>query len=263
MKRIIIVAFAAVALGWGLHFWNERTVASVQQKAGTIVILNGPSAAGKTTLQKELQKTLNELYLTVGIDGFFDAVLPHDFPNGQSIVGREFVRGVSTSIDAEGHQIITLNIGQAGRRVVTGMHNAFAAYAAAGNNLIIDYILYEKEWLPELMNALKDYKVYFIGVTIPLELLEERERARGTSPVGHARSHYDTVHAHGEYDLEVDTSKMSSQEAARTIKQFMLDNPEPQTFKKLSEKDSFSCLYNQDTKKPASMLPMPVMKRIL
>ena len=40
--------------------------------------------------------------MTVGIDGFFDAILPHDFPNGQSYVGGEFVRGISTTTDAEG-----------------------------------------------------------------------------------------------------------------------------------------------------------------
>ena len=61
----------------------------------------------------------------------------------------------------------------------------------------------------------------FYRITIPLEKLEERERARGTSPVGHARSHYDTVHTHGGYDLEIDTSKMSAPEAAQLIKQFV------------------------------------------
>ena len=202
-------------------------------KTGTIIILNGPSAAGKTTLQKEIQKSFDELYLTVGIDGFFDAILPHDFPEGQSIVGGEFVRGITTSIDGAGHPIIQLNVGPLGRRVVAGMHHAIAAYAAAGNNLVVDYILYQPDWLPELIDALKNFRVYFIGVTIPLEVLEERERARGTSPVGHARSHYDAVHAHGIYDLEVDTSKASAQEAAQIIKQFMQNNPEPFAFKKL------------------------------
>ncbi len=226
-----------MAYGLGYYVHNHRKeIAAPQLKSGTIIILNGPSAAGKSTLQKEVQKAMNELYLTVGVDGFFDAILPHDFPDGQSYVGGEFVRGIATTVDAEGHQVITLNIGKAGRRVVTGMHNAFAAYAAAGNSVVIDYILYEKEWLPELVHALKDYKVYFIGITIPLEVLEEREQARGTSPVGHARSHYDTVHAHGMYDLEVDTSKMSAQEAAQIIKQFVADNPCPEAFKKLSKK---------------------------
>ena len=201
--------------------------------------MNGPSAAGKGPLQNEVQKTFDELYLKVGIDGFFDAVLPGDFIDGQSYVGGEFVRGITTTSDSEGHYVITLLVGEPARRVVAGMHKAFAAYASAGNNLVIDYILYEKEWLPELVQALRDFKVYFVSVTIPLEVLESRERSRGTSPVGHARSHYDTVHAHGIYDLEVDTSKISAQEAAQTIKQFVKDTPEPQAFKRLHEK--FQC----------------------
>ncbi len=237
MKLIKFLIVFGIAYGIGYYVYHyKKGIIMRQLKQGTIIILNGPSAAGKTTLQKELQKTMNELYLTVGVDGFFDAVLPHDFPDGQSYVGGEFVRGVATTVDSEGHSIITLNIGKAGRRVVTGMHHAFAAYAAAGNNLVIDYILYERDWLSELVQALKDYKVYFVGVTIPLEVLEERERARGTSPVGHARSHYATVHAHGIYDLQVDTSKMSAQEAAKVIKQFVMNNPQPQAFRKLFDK---------------------------
>lgn len=233
VSRIAVVAALTLSVGYAVY---SKKGAKVEGPKGTIIILNGPSAAGKSTLQNEVQKTFEELYLKVGIDGFFDAVLPHDFVDGQSTVGGKFVRGITTTQDTEGHNVITLKIGEPARRVVTGMHNAFAAYAAAGNNLVIDYILYEKEWLPELVKALKDYKVYFVGVTIPLEVLESRERARGTSPVGHARSHYDTVHAHGIYDLEVDTSKISAQEAAQIIKQFVKDNPEPQSFKKLQGK---------------------------
>lgn len=233
MKKILIISLSIIFPITAIYSWSHMQTNKSHTKPGTIIILNGPSAAGKTTLQKEVQKAFNELYLTVGIDGFFDAILPHDFPNGQSYVGGEFVRGISTTKDAEGRNVIKLNIGDAGRRAVTGMHHAFAAYAAAGNNLVIDYILYEKDWLPELVDVLKDFKVYFIGITIPLEKLEERERARGTSPVGHARSHYDTVHTHGGYDLEIDTSKMSAPEAAQLIKQFVENNPEPQAFYKL------------------------------
>lgn len=204
-----------------------------RNKPGIIIILNGPSAAGKSTLQKEIQKTFEPLYLTVGIDGFFDAILPHDFPDGKSIVGNEFIRGVTVSQDVDGNNVIKLDIGPRGRMVITGMHQAFAAYAAAGNNLVIDYILYEADWLPELVTTLQNCKVYFVGITTPLAVIEQRERARGTSPAGHARSHYHTVHAHGTYDLEIDTSKIAAQDAAQIIKQFIQDNPEPTAFKKL------------------------------
>ncbi len=213
-----------------------NSVGKPEVPKGTIIILNGPSAAGKSTLQNEVQRAFDELYLKVGIDGFFDAVLPGDFVDGQSYVGGEFVRGITTTRNAEGHNVIKLHIGEPAHRVITGMHSAFAAYAAAGNNLVIDYILYEKDWLLDLVQSLNGFKVYFVGVTIPLEVLENRERSRGTSPVGHARSHYDMVHAHGCYDLEVDTSKISAQEAAQIIKKFVKDNPEPQAFKKLPGK---------------------------
>jgi len=236
--RIFIAIALITAIALGYYFMNNKKKSNMSPKAGTVIILNGPSAAGKTTLQKEIQKTFDELYLTVGIDGFFDAVLPHDFPEGQSFVGGEFVRSITKTVDSEAHPIITLNVGPLGRRVVTGMHHAFAAYAAAGNNLVVDYILYENDWLPELIDALKGFTVYFVGVTTPLEVIEERERARGTSPVGHARSHHDTVHAHGIYDLEIDTSKVSAEEAAQIIKQFIHDNPKPQAFKKLLKSET-------------------------
>jgi chloramphenicol 3-O phosphotransferase len=60
-------------------------------------------------------------------------------------------------------------------------------------------------------------KVYFVGVFAPLEIIEEREKLRNTSPCGHARSHYDTVHHNMKYDLEIDTSKQSAEECADQI----------------------------------------------
>ncbi len=69
---------------------------------------------------------------------------------------------------------------------------------------------------------------YLIGVRIPLGLLEERERARGTSPQGRARSHYDTVHAHGHYDLDVDTSRCSPEQCADEILRYLEAVPYPQ-----------------------------------
>lgn len=52
------------------------------------------------------------------------------------------------------------------------MHAAVAAFAEHGNNIIVDYILYEREWLPDLANALRPVNAYFVGVRIPLDVLE-------------------------------------------------------------------------------------------
>lgn len=203
-------------------------------EAGTVIILNGPSASGKSSLQKSIQESFDEAYLKLGIDELFDQVLP-DFindihPNGDFT--EKDIRSIS-EIVVEGKPAVKLHIGPIGQRVISGMHYAIAAYAKRGNNVVVDYILYEEEWLKELHSSLSDLRVYFVGVKIPLETLEEREASRSTSPVGHARSHYFHVHGPDIYDLEVNTGELSSLEAANRIKTFIEDNPEPKAWDRL------------------------------
>jgi chloramphenicol 3-O phosphotransferase len=204
-------------------------------KSGTIIILNGPSASGKSSIQNELQKKFKPLYLKVGIDSFFDALIAE--PNLSSFAetkemsqyanNGELIRRVRIIKDAEGNQIVPLEIGPAGDRIMSGMHYSIAAYANRGNNLIVDYILYKPEYLPDLVEALQSNRVYFIGIKAPLAILEERERKRGTSPIGHARSHYNTVHKDMIYDLELDVSETNPEQSAQKIIDFIDKNPHP------------------------------------
>lgn len=200
-------------------------MSSLSLQEGLIILLNGPSSVGKTTIQKALQKQSKLTFLRVGIDTFFDALIEEpDLSNfektkkfDQYTPQGEYIRGIELIKDADGSSIVPLKIGPAGDRIIYGMHRAIAAYAKAGNNLIVDYILYKTSWLGDLLESLQDCKVYFIGVHAPLEIIESRERERNTSPCGHARSHYDIVHSGMVYDLEIDTSKNSADECARKI----------------------------------------------
>src|SRR5260221_11052809 len=114
-----------------------------------------------------------------------------------------------------------------------GMHRSIAAYANRKNNLIVDYILYKPEYLKDLASALKGQKVYLIGIHAPLDVLEAREKNRGTSPIGHARSHFDTVHEGFIYDLELDVAAISPTEGASKIKAFIEDHPSPKALNEL------------------------------
>ena len=158
---------------------------------GKVIVLNGPSVAGKTSIQKKLQESFADLYMAMGIDSILVAMLPARYFMGMAPDREQVLYGVS-STDDTGSPLFTLRFGPKGRRVMAGMHHAVAAFAEQGNNVIVDYILYEREWLPELANALRSVTAYFVGVRIPLEALEERERQRATSPRGHGRSHHAT-----------------------------------------------------------------------
>jgi chloramphenicol 3-O phosphotransferase len=179
--------------------------------SGTVIILNGPSGSGKSSIQREFQKLMMpDLWIKLGIDTLFDAPMPDITPENLSIwQSPNPIRWVEQSQDAEGKNLITLYVGDQGKRVAYGMNSAIAAYAHVGCNVIVDYIAYDQKWLSDLQEKLKGVRVYFVAVDIPLDILEQREAARGTSPAGHARSHYHTVYGDLRYDLRVSSDKSS------------------------------------------------------
>ena len=168
----------------------------------------------------------------MGIDSMLCGMMPQRYFQGPT-PDRKDVMWADPATDASGAPLFELHFGDKGRRVVAGMHGAIAAFARAGCPVIVDHILYERDWARELAEALRGLTAYLVGVRVPLEILEERERQRATSPVGHARSHYETVHAHGVYDLEVDTSRATPDECADAIAQFVRTHPHPTAFETL------------------------------
>ena len=179
---------------------------------GTVIILNGPSSVGKSSIIKAFQEKEKTPWLSIGIDNFFVGILPPKFYLEDKPEHRLIMHGVASE-DKEG-KLFTLNIGPEGQKVIKGMHQAIAAYAHTGNNVIVDYIKYEDTWLADLKKTLCDVKVIWVGVTAQLESIEQREKKRGTSPEGHARSHYHTVHREITYDLMLDTDSLTPEQAA-------------------------------------------------
>ncbi len=194
-----------------------------------------------------------DFFVRLGIDNLFDSPLPSAldcmvkvdplsinkkeyFPDGISDEAfsrisevyesrvkqsNELIRAGIKTFDENDNQLLILKIGPAGNRTVYGMHRAIKGYADAGCNVVVDYILYDQSWALDLRKVLQGYRVYFVKVAIPLTVLEEREKARGTSPVGHARSHYKDVYQQFLYDLEVDSSQKSAKEIAKEILDFI------------------------------------------
>lgn len=219
----IVITFSTISL---LFFW--KTIMK-NKHTGTVIILNGPSAAGKSSIQREFQfLMMNEknsasndqiLWIKLGIDNLFDKPMPDiTAENIAYWQTQNPIRWVTATQDSHQNQIITLYTGNQGDQVAYGMNSAIVAYAQAGCNIIVDYIAYKKEWVDDLRNKLKDTKNFWVKVTIPLEIIEQREAARGTSPKGHARSHYDYVHWDIKYQLAVDSAKDSPATIAKKIK---------------------------------------------
>lgn len=181
----------------------------------TIILLNGASSSGKTTLLKILQDLLPQPYLDMGIDRFI-WMMPKrylDRPLWDDVLGK------------------AVQAGTAGRILFSGMHHAIAAAAQAGNNIIADHVLVEKDWVDECARLFGGMNAYLIGIRCPLEVLEERERERKDRTLGQARAQFPVIHRHALYDLEVDTSLLTPQQCAQQVIA-ALQQP-PRAFKQL------------------------------
>jgi chloramphenicol 3-O phosphotransferase len=118
-----------------------------------------------------------------------------------------------------GATLVEVRIGPAGLRLLTGLYRAIAALVGAGNNVIVDEVIFDRRVLQAAAAALRDLPVLFVGVRCPLEVAVQREQARGDRGPGGAAAFNDLVHAHAVYDLEVDTSALSARECAPRIKE--------------------------------------------
>lgn len=213
------MVFSAVLFLFFSGVFMVRNFMLQKSDYGTVIILNGPSAVGKSSIMRAFQAKRVEPWLGIGIDNFFVGVLPSKFYMEDKPEHHAVMRGIASE-DEQG-KLFTLHIGTAGQKVIKGMHSAIAAYAKAGNNVIVDYIMYDPVWHTDLMNALSGITVIQVGVTAGLPVIEERERVRATSPQGHARSVYATVHQGWDYDLMIDSDEMTPEQIADQIIQYV------------------------------------------
>ena len=176
----------------------------------TIVLLNGAGSAGKSSIARALQTITEEPFLHVQMDTFLE-MLPVAYQDDQEGVGYE-------TMIVNGNSEVAIRLGPVGRRLLDGMRHAVAALARQDNNLIVDDVLCNGE-MAIYANLLAAFRLCRIGVIAPLNVLEARERARADRMTGLARWQYPRVHAGVTYDLEVDTSRMTSLECAAFIKE--------------------------------------------
>jgi len=151
---------------------------------GKIILLNGASSSGKSSLARAVQARIEEPFWHISIDHLRDAgVLPT-----ARIKSGEFQW--ATMRDA----------------FFEGFEQSLLAYVRCGNNLIVEHIMESRDWLLRLVRLLADEDVFFVGLHCDLAELERREIARGDRKVGDARRDYHQIHSYCLYDAELDSA---------------------------------------------------------
>ncbi|MEU4620434.1 AAA family ATPase [Actinoplanes sp. NPDC023801] len=160
---------------------------------GRVILLNGASSSGKSSVGRALLPLLADPWFFFPVDGLGEM---------RSTVHTRVLDDVGV------YDMLT--------RTRRGYHRAVAGLASAGNDVIMDYPLSEPWRLVDLLETLRGFDVTLVEVRCAPEELDRRELARGDRPVGLARSQ-GLVYAVGDRDVVVDTTRTGPVACARVI----------------------------------------------
>jgi chloramphenicol 3-O phosphotransferase len=170
-----------------------------------VVVLNGGSSAGKSTLAACLRQRLDGTWLTLGIDD-----LIHALSHGPGDAGG----GGTIDFAPDG----SITVGEEFRRAEAAWYEGLAAMARAGSGVIVDDVFLDAgESQARLRAAFEGLAVFWVGVRCQREVAEARELEREGRVRGMARDQAERVHAGVSYDVVVDTTHTSAEECAETI----------------------------------------------
>lgn len=199
---------------------------------GQIILLNGTSSAGKSTIAKQLQEILTQPYLHTGIDHFLAAAPWSRLMIYSDSTAQTTAEGWFLPF-RDGALVDTPRLGPVAYQWLNGMYASFAALATAGINLIVDDVIYDPKVFQIAVTHLADLPVLFVGLHCPVEEAMRRELARGDRAPGGAAIFHGLVHRHGAYDLQLNTAQLSPAECAHQIQAALQRQQPPTAFAQL------------------------------
>ncbi|MFD5465471.1 chloramphenicol phosphotransferase CPT [Kitasatospora sp. NPDC127059] len=170
-----------------------------------VIVLNGGSSSGKSSIARRLQELLPEPWLHLGADTMVEALPPWLLGGGEGIGGLS---------DGDG----TVAVGPAFARLDAAWSAGVAAMARAGAPVLVDEVFLggaasQQRW----RTALAGLDVLWVGVRCDPAVAAAREAARGDRVAGMAAAQASAVHRGVTYDLVVDTSRASVADCAGAI----------------------------------------------
>lgn len=170
-----------------------------------VIVLNGGSSSGKSSIAEPLQRQLEGTWIVVGVDDLIRALSfgPSDTSAGGSLTFR-----------ADG----TIAVSEKFRGAEDAWRKGLAAMAEAGTGVIMDEVFLDGGTSQaRLARILAGLSVVWVGVGCDPDVAEARELDRGDRVQGMARDQALRVHEGVHYDLAVDTTTGGPEDCAKVI----------------------------------------------
>lgn len=180
---------------------------------GQVVILNGVPRSGKSTVARAVIDTAPGIWVNLGVDA------------GMAALPERLRPGLGLRPGGEHPELEDLVVA-----LYSALYASVAAYAHLGINVVVDVAHHESYSRPlhvlrDSARRLEELPVLWVGVRCPLDVVWRRreetwgqERATADEELRTAVDRWQVaVHAHGPYDLEVDTSLLDPDQCAHSI----------------------------------------------
>lgn len=172
-----------------------------------VIVLNGGSSSGKSSIARALQQVLPSPWLSWSIDDLVDA-LP------RSLAGDGDGSGPGIEFGPTGEVAVGDVFSKAQVAWLTGI----AAMVRAGERIILDDVFLAGGASQERMRThLAGLEVLWVGVRCSPQIAAKREAARGDRVTGMAALQADAVHQGVAYDVTVDSGAASALACAHLI----------------------------------------------
>ena len=202
---------------------------------GQIVLISGTSGSGKTTTCAQFARRAEEPWLTFGMDLLVGTL----FPAKYTMFGAKKDEGYYP--DAYGPMCM---------KALAAMHAMIAAAAQTGQNMVVDHLMFvDPPVLQDAIWRMADVPVLFVNLKPSRDVLEARVTKRQIDfippPISEAMAaagpdiikalgdqlsavgpwFYEHAYANDIYDLELDTSAMSTDEVCGAIEARLTTGP--------------------------------------
>lgn len=148
-------------------------------KNGKLILINGVSSSGKTTIAREIESLLSDFFYS-SLDEF------------DLLIEKMENREAGKLIQAETEILY---------------HRWLKSLIDCGVNVIVDHVLHTKIIKEDFLTIFSDVKIFKIGLSCSLLTLKEREKLRGDRRVGLAESQYNEIHQNITYDRILNTDE--------------------------------------------------------
>lgn len=179
-----------IHLYWGME--NREQPGTLQPRQGRVILLNGASSAGKSTLARTMHRLIREDSMIFSMDDYLAMSR-----------GRH-----ENALDA---------VRETGLPFIESFHAAIAEAARKGALVIVDHVIGESaRWVQDLLNRLSGIPCAFVKVDCRQDILLERERSRTdrTPDPDHAERQHGNIHQHFPHDFSIDTSETNPEKCA-------------------------------------------------